>query len=159
MRPDGKEGEYNVIESARSVIIVAVTNEAEIVFIEQFRYPTQMDSLEIPAGGIDEGEDPIDAGKRELLEETGLRAKKWRNLGELQMSNSKTDGIGTVLWCTDLEETGEHEQEEEGITGVFRFTVPEVLGKIASGQITDATTLAPLLLYFAHEGIEPFVHD
>ncbi|HEX4662380.1 MAG TPA: NUDIX hydrolase [Candidatus Saccharimonadales bacterium] len=147
IRPDGKPGTFNVIEDANAVFVIAITDENKIIFIKLFRYPTQMESWEIPAGGIEPGEDELTAAKRELQEETGMTARSWQNLGRIQVNNSKNTAIGTVFVCRDLKNGSDHEQAEEGITHMTEFTLDEVKAMIAGDEITDASTLAPLLKY------------
>lgn len=78
---DGKESDFFVIEAPDWVNIIAMTDEGEIVFIEQFRQGTEEMNLELPGGMIDEGEQPRQAAERELLEETGYASSDWRLLG------------------------------------------------------------------------------
>lgn len=147
IQPDGKSGTFNVIEDQNAVLVIPITDDGKILFIKLYRYPTQMESWEIPAGGIEEGEDPLAAAKRELQEETGMTAKEWQNLGQVQINNSKNTAIGTVFVCRDLKKGANHEQAEEGITHTTEFTRTEVIAMIANDEITDACTLAPLLKY------------
>ncbi len=132
----------------RSVFIVAQA-AGGILFERQFRYPTQMDSWEIPAGGIEPGEDSLRAAQRELQEETGYTADQWEHLGEMQTSNSRTNGMGDVYFCHGLTHIGNDAQTEEGITTLREIPTPQVMAMIATGQITDAMTLAPLMLAIA----------
>jgi 8-oxo-dGTP pyrophosphatase MutT (NUDIX family) len=148
VRPDGKEGRYYVVEEGTSVFVVAITDERAILFVKMFRYPTQMESWEIPAGGSN-GEDPLQAAKRELQEETGYTADTWEPVGRLQMANSKTDSMGEVFIARGLHPSASHDQEEEGITAMAAFTKQEILTMIAHHEITDSHTLGPLLLALA----------
>lgn len=149
MRPDDKEGMYYVTESGRSVFIVPVTDDGKVLFIKLFRYPTQMESWEIPAGAVEQGEDPLQAAQRELHEETGYTASQWERLGELQMDNSKGDSLGVVFICTGLSLTGDSHQTEEGIEATAAHSWEEVQTMVTQGELTDASTLAPLMLAFA----------
>ena len=148
-RPNGKPGKYFVAEVQRAVFLVPVDEGGNILCIKLFRYPTQMESWEIPAGSIEDGESPLQAAKRELQEETGLTAKTWEHIGELQTSNSRTNGMGDVFICRSLQQTNQDERAEEGITELTPFSPAQVLDMIKNGDITDAVSLAPLMMAFA----------
>src|SRR5882757_1211856 len=78
IRPDGKPGEYNVIEALNGAFILALDESERIQFIRKYRYATDVYSLEVPAGGIEPSEDPHTAAKRELQEELGVTAQEWK---------------------------------------------------------------------------------
>ena len=79
--PDGTTALREVVEHPGGVCVAALTDKEELLFVEQFRYPYMETVLELPAGKLEYGEDPFEAGKRELLEETGAAAKNYRDLG------------------------------------------------------------------------------
>ena len=80
---DQKEGEFYVIETNDWVNVLAITQEQEVILVRQFRYGTEEYSLEPPGGVIERGEDPIFAGQRELLEETGYSGKNPKIIGNV----------------------------------------------------------------------------
>lgn len=143
IRPDNKEGEYNVLVGSAAVFIVALNEKQEIILINSYRYPTERFSIEVPAGGV-EDEEPIDAAKRELEEETGMVAKKWTPLGEFQMANGYSNGMGYTFLAEELTETGNNKQAEEGILGIQKATFLEVFQMIKSGEITDGKTIVAI---------------
>ena len=144
-RPDGSPGIYGVVEvRAPAVFVVPVTAAGEVVLVEVDRYATGRRSLEVPAGGADET-DLLAAARRELREETGLAAARWRDLGEVFSLNGVAAAPGRVYLATDLSEVGGAETAVEGITA-RRFVPPdELLALVADGTLTDNESLGALL--------------
>lgn len=147
-RPDGTRGTYGVAQLVRpAVFVVPVTEAGEAVLVRLYRYPVSRWSLEVPAGGA-EGEDLLDAARRELLEEAGLEAARWTDLGEVFSLNGLADAPGRVFLARGLTEVAGHEadQREEGITAVRRVAWGDLPDLARSGEITDGETLAALQL-------------
>ena len=95
-RPGGGQGIYGVMTVRQpAVFVVALTDDDELLMVDVDRH-TVGPSLEIPAGGSD-GEDPLVAARRELLEETGYRAERWQPLGRLQCAQRRLRGGGSLL--------------------------------------------------------------
>ena len=78
--PGGTQTEYGVLESKGFAAVVPVTDDGNVVLVRQWRQPLETFTLELPSGGVDEGEDPEEAAGRELLEETGYQATELENL-------------------------------------------------------------------------------
>lgn len=150
VRPDGSDGIFGVVEVQRpAVFVVTLTDADEVVLVTVDRH-TVGTSLEVPAGGTD-GEDPLVAAQRELAEETGLAARDWRRVGTMNALNGVCRAPEVVFLATGLApaadtETGGSARAEEGITGVRRVPVAEVLDLVRHGAITDGETIAALML-------------
>ncbi len=145
IQPNGKQGEYNVVVRPPAVFIVALDKKQNVHLINLFRYPIDQYSIEIPAGGL-EKEKPLAAAKRELQEETGLKAKKWKQLGKIQLANGFLNQCGYVFLAQELVQTQENEQIEEGIQGVMSVSLKQAFSLIDAGKITDAQTIAALTM-------------
>lgn len=148
-RPDGSDGIYGVVEVLHdAVFVVALTDDDEVLLVTIDRH-TVGTTIEVPAGGTD-GEDPLVAAKRELLEETGYEASAWRRIGTMTALNGICRAPESVFLATGLREvTGsdaaQHAQAEEGISRVSRVPWPEAMRMVADGEITDGETVAALL--------------
>ena len=145
-RPDGTRGVYGVVELRQpAVFVVALTDEDEVVLVELFRYAVDAWSLEVPAGGS-EGEEPLVAAKRELLEETGLVARDWREVGRVHALNGVCSAAEHVFLARGLSTAGGARQAEEGITAVRTVPWAQVVGLVRDGTITDGETVTALML-------------
>jgi 8-oxo-dGTP pyrophosphatase MutT (NUDIX family) len=156
VRPDGGDGVFGVVEvRSPAVFVVALTDADEIVLITVDRH-TVGRSVEVPAGGTD-GEDPLAAARRELAEETGLAAREWRPVGIMNALNGVCRAPELVFLATGLGpapgfagSSGVRTRAEEGIHGVRRVPVAEVLDLVRDGGITDGETVAALMFALAH---------
>ena len=141
VRPDGSPGVYGVVHFASLAVgIVALDADDRVVLVGQHRYPLDTYSWEIPEGGVPAGEDPLDGARRELLEETGVVAAGWREIGRFHLSNSVTDEAGILFLATGLtQETAAPEATEE--LAVRRAPFEEALAMTLDGRITDAMAI------------------
>ncbi|SDO58147.1 8-oxo-dGTP pyrophosphatase MutT, NUDIX family [Microbacterium sp. ru370.1] len=138
------DGIYGVVRMQHpAVFVVALDDEERICFVELERYTTGR-SLEIPAGGSD-GEDPLVAAQRELLEEAGVTASEWHDLGTMNALNGIADAPEHVFLARGLSVTdATASQTEEGIDAVRWIPFADALALIADGGITDGETIAAL---------------
>lgn len=146
VKPDGSEGSYHVVERRGSVFIVALNQQQEVCLIGAYKYPTQMYSLEVPAGGCDPGERPLSAAKRELKEETGFIARSWEKIGSYQVANGFSDEIGHVFLARNLEQTNVNQQKEEGITAMKWVFLKKALWMVRDSKITDGQSIVALTI-------------
>lgn len=142
--PSGGAGIYGVVHFKNTAVgIVPLDAEGYTWLVGQYRYTLEQYSWEIPEGGA-LGGDPLDAAQRELLEETGLRAKIWTPLLELHTSNSVTDEYGVAYVAQDLEQ-GESQPEETEQLHVRRLPFSETVDMVMRGEITDALSMISIL--------------
>lgn len=143
-RPDGQPGIYGVVHFANSAVgVVAIDDHDRVALVGQHRYAFDELSWEIPEGGSPLEEDSLEGAKRELLEETGLRARTWREIGRWQLSNSVTDEAAVAYLATDLEQ-GQAQPEGSEELELRWLPFDEVMQLIREGHITDALTVLPL---------------
>jgi 8-oxo-dGTP pyrophosphatase MutT (NUDIX family) len=147
IRPDGKPGIYGVVHYKNIAIgIVAVDDEGHIQLVGQHRYPMNQYSWEIPEGGCSEGEDPLHAAQRELLEETGLQARNWKLVGEADLSNSVSDEKALWYLATGLIQ-GDAQPDGTEVLQHRRVRLSEALRMVDAHEITDALSIISLLAY------------
>lgn len=152
IHPNGKEGIYSVVDIASGIFTVALTQNDEIYMIRQLRYTTGIDSWELPGGGQREDEKPEETAKRELIEEAGIKAKKWEYVGKCQPLNGSSSQIDHIFVATDLEKVKGKHQKKEGISDVKKFPITKVIDMIKKGEISDGQTIAHLTMALLHLG-------
>jgi 8-oxo-dGTP pyrophosphatase MutT (NUDIX family) len=144
INPAGNKGIYGIVHFKNLAIgVIPMDQEGNVYMVEQYRYVTGNYSLEIPEGGGPLGIDPLDSAKRELKEETGLQAKTWEKLFEMDLSNSVTDERAIVYLATDLQQ-GEPDPEETEELTVSKIHLNEAYQMVLDGKITDSITIAAL---------------
>jgi ADP-ribose pyrophosphatase len=151
VEPDGKHNERDVIRHNGSVVILALDESKSkknpwIVMERQYRHAANQYLWELPAGKLDAGEAPLDGAKRELEEETGYRAKKWKPLVEYYASPGFLGESMKVFLAQGLQAGDAHPEEDEVIE-LRLVKLSDVLKMIEKGAILDGKTLTSVLLY------------
>ena len=141
--PDGTQAARDYIRHPGAVGIVALTDEGHVVLERQYRYPLARDLVEIPAGKLEPGEDHLETGKRELLEETGYVAGTWTYLGLVHNAVGYSDE-GIELWLATGLEKREAKLDEGEFLEVFTLPFAEALAMAADGRLTDVKTIVGL---------------
>lgn len=140
---NGHKSIREVVEHSGGVVILAIKDN-KILTVNQFRYPIKTTSIELPAGKLEIGENPDFASKRELEEETGYIAKKWKSLGYIYTSVGFCNEKLYLYLATDLEYKQVNPDEDE-IIETKEYPIKEVFEMIDNGKINDAKTLCALL--------------
>jgi 8-oxo-dGTP pyrophosphatase MutT (NUDIX family) len=143
-RPDGSPGVYGVVHFANLAAgVLAVDEDDRVPLVGQHRYPLDEYSWEIPEGGVPEGETALEGARRELLEETGVEAAEWRELGRVHLSNSISDELAVLFVATGLRR-GEANPDASEDLRVQWLPFDEVLAMTLDGRITDAMSVVAI---------------
>ena len=152
VNPSGGRNQYGkVCFKNRAVAVIALDADGNVHLVGQHRYTLGEYSWELPMGGAPLEEDPRAAAARELREETGLTARRWRELMRLHTSNSITDEVGFVYVAEELT-AGEQDLEETEDLEVKVLPFAEAYRWALDGRITDAISVAGLLRLAAERG-------
>ncbi len=145
LKPNGEPGIYGVVHfKNRAIGIVAIDEHDYVYLVGQYRYPLKKYSWEIPEGGGPQGEAPLEAAKRELLEETGLIAAHWELMLEMDLSNSVSDESCQVFVASGLS-LREAQPEDTEELQVRRLPFEKAVELVLAGEITDSVSVAALL--------------
>ena len=142
---NGKEAWREVVHHPGASAVVAIDEDNRIIMEKQFRYALNDYLLEIPAGKLDAGEDPLVCAKRELEEETGIIASEWISLGTIATSPGFCNEVIHLYVAKGLSK-GEIHWDEDEYVEVERYTMDELLQCIKEETIKDSKTLSALLL-------------
>lgn len=142
--PDGSEAIREHVLHPGAVMVIPVLDNGALVMERQFRYPLGLVFLELPAGKIDAGEDPLATAQRELLEETGYSARRWTHLGCIHPVISYSNEQIEIYLAQELTLEGRKLDQGEFLD-VVEVHLPEAIEMVRSGAITDAKTLSGLL--------------
>ena len=138
--PNGRNADMAFIRHPGSTAVVPMLDDHTVVMELQYRHPTGDYMLEIPAGTMEPGESPLDCAKRELEEETGLKAGELIKLGKIHIIPAYSDEEIHVYLARGLTPSKQNLDDDE-IIDVVNYTIEEALQMIAEGKITDALTI------------------
>ena len=143
--PNGSQASREIIRHIGAVCVIPVMEDGKVVMERQFRYPIGQVIWEIPAGKLDSpDEDPLEAAKRELREETGYTAKEWIELGVYHPAAAYCDEKITLYLARGLE-LGERDLDEDEFLNVEAVPLEELVADVMAGRITDGKTQVAIL--------------
>ena len=146
--PDGRIiPEYYVLEYPDWVNVIAITKDGQLVMERQYRHAARKISLELPCGVMEEGETPLEAAQRELLEETGFGGGQWKKLMELSPNPSAMSNTTHCFLAIGVEKIAEQHLDETEELSVLFMTKEEVKRMLNENQICQALMVAPLYKY------------
>ena len=142
--PNGATATRDVVEHNGGICVVPITENGEVLMVEQYRYPYGEVILEIPAGKRDGNEEPLEGGKRELREETGAVAENYTFLGELYPTPGYCGEVIYMYLATGLS-FGETDPDDDEFLNVKKIPLEKAVDMIMKGEIKDAKTQTAIL--------------
>ena len=144
--PDGARLDYGVLESGGFAAVVPVTEGGNVVLVRQWRQPVGGFTLELPGGGVERGEDPREAVRRELLEETGYEARNLSHLVSVHTSPGRSTEVCHLFRCGAVRALPGPSPEPTEFVSAVEVPLEEARRKVHFGEITAATTVLGLLM-------------
>lgn len=147
--PDGRETTREIVEHSECIAVVAIDDKDNVLLVRQYRTPVEKDLLEIPAGGIDAGENPEEAVRREMQEETGFLPQKLIRLGGFYSAPGFCTEYLHLYLATDFIASQLFAEDTEGIK-LERVPLSEIPALLTSGKFEDAKSIAGLYMFLEY---------
>lgn len=144
--PDGRQKTYDRIDHRDSVTILPLDGDDNIWFVRQFRLGSESELVELPAGVMEKGEEPLDCARREIREEIGMAAKQWRKLGSFYLAPGYATENNHVFLAKELFSSPLTMDEDEFLM-VEKYPIKIVLQMIHKNVIHDGKSLAALAIF------------
>lgn len=142
--PNGEKAIREIVEHSGGVCVAAITDENELFFVRQYRYPYKKVLLELPAGKLEKGEDPLKAGLRELEEECGVVAEKVIPMGTIYPTVAYCSEIIYLFAAKGLSATAQHLDSDEFLS-YEKISIDKAAEMVMNNEISDAKTVALVL--------------
>ena len=146
---DGRQRDYDLVNHLGAVTILPLDDEGQVWFVRQYRIGARQTLLELPAGVLEEDEDPAAGAAREIREEIGMAAGNLLKIGEFYMAPGYSSELMHVFLATDLTPDSLPQDDDEFLE-IIRYPLPEVLQMVQRGEIMDGKTISSLLLAQPH---------
>jgi len=147
INPAGQNSTYSITKFKKLAVgVLPIDTEGYTYLVGQWRYPFAKYTWEIPEGGGDFNDLPQESAARELKEETGISAKNWEKIVEMDMSNSATNEVAHIFLATNLN-FGKSEPDDDEEIEVKKIHFDKLYTMVLKGEITDSLTVAAVLKY------------
>lgn len=147
--PDGREATRETVKHGGAAAMIPIDDEGKIIFVRQYRHSAGKEVLEIPAGTIENGENPYDCAVREIEEETSYKAGKMTFMLKMFSAIGFCSEVIYIYLAEDLVKGEFHMDADEFIT-IERYSLDESIDLIEKGEICDSKTIAAILAYKNH---------
>lgn len=138
--PDGREATRDVVVHPGGATVIPLSDDNCLYLVRQYRAAVGKIMLELPAGKLDKEEDPLECAKRELKEETGIKANRIKKISEINTTPGFCDETLHMYLATELE-VGEAKLDNDEFLRVEKISIPKVLDMIVNNEITDSKTI------------------
>lgn len=145
--PTGKVKAYDRVNHRDSVTILPIDEKGTIWFVNQYRIGSENELLELPAGVMEYGEDPLSSAQREIREEIGMAARSWKKIASLYLAPGYCTEVNHIYLASDLYADPLDSDEDEFLS-IQKLTTAETLKKVAQGELLDCKTVAALGIFF-----------
>ena len=142
--PNGKKSVREIVRHPGAVCVIPVDDDGNVIMIKQFRYPFSQVLLEVPAGKLEKGEDPLDAVKRELEEESGVVAERVEYIGTMYTTVAILDEKIHMYLATGLSYNNAHPDEDEFLE-TEKIPLSTLVDMVMEGKIPDSKTQIAIL--------------
>lgn len=142
--PQGKKSTREVVNHRGGVTVAALTEDNCLLFVRQYRYPYKEVVLELPAGKLELGQNPLENGKRELLEETGAIGYSYISLGQLYPSPGYTNEVIHLYFCK-VKEFAQQALDDGEFVEVEKIPLSQAVEMVLNNRIPDAKTQVAVL--------------
>jgi ADP-ribose pyrophosphatase len=150
--PNQKTSKREIVKHPGAVAVLAVTKEGKIVMVEQFRKPLEKTIIELPAGKLEKGEEPLECARRELLEETGYSCENMISIGSFYTSPGFADELIYLFFTDTLIQKGEQMTDEDEFVNVIEVSISEAKELMKNEKIHDAKTAYGVLYMELYHG-------
>lgn len=146
--PSGNRTLREIVEHPGGAVVLCVFENSEIILVKQYRHPFAKEVIELPAGKLDKGEDPLVCAQRELREETGYGAKQWNKLTSIYTTPGFCNEILHIYLAQGLFPHAEGQALEEGEASIQLIIVPlkDAISMIEREEIVDGKTIAGIMI-------------
>lgn len=149
LRPDGSDGIFGVVEMVAGAAVLPLDTAGNVYLTKEFRYAIGAPSIEVVSGGIEPGETPLQAGKRELREELGMTAQKWTSLGILDPFTSVVNSPASLFLVENLHFSETRPDATEIITSI-KLPLTKAVELVMQSKITHGQTSVLILKAYVH---------
>lgn len=142
--PDGRVSDREIVEHHGGVGVIPVTDAGEVFMVAQYRIAAKSMMLEIPAGKLEQGEDPLECGRRELIEETGYEGSEFIPLGTYYATPGYCEEKLTLYLARGLKWRGQHLDEGEFLN-IKKYSLDKLYSMVMNNEIRDCKTAIAIL--------------